>query len=516
MVVILDFGSQYTQLIARRIREAGVYCEIHPFSISEDKLRAMEPAAVVLSGSPASVYDDDAPMPCEAALDSGLGVPTLGICYGMCVAATAAGGRVDPASKREYGRADLTVSSTEDLFYGFDAGTATVVWMSHGDKLSTPPSDWEVIASSHNSPFAAMRDRRRNLYTLQFHPEVVHTDRGRQILDNFLFRICGLQADWTMDSFLDTAIAKVRDQVGDGHVICGISGGVDSTVTAALLERAVPGQLTGVFVNNGLLRKDEGEQVRDALGSYFKTDLLYVDASDRFLDALAGVVDPERKRKIIGRTFIEVFEEAAHESDATRGKARFLAQGTLYPDVIESVSVRGPSSTIKSHHNVGGLPEKMKLELVEPLRELFKDEVRAVGELLELPRDFIRRHPFPGPGLAVRVLGDVNREDLDILREADAIYIEELHRAGIYDEIWQAFAVLLPIRTVGVQGDDRTYDRVIALRAVVSQDGMTADWYRFPQEVLARVSSRISNEVQGVNRIAYDVSSKPPATVEWE
>ncbi len=515
MVVILDFGSQYTQLIARRVREAKVYCEIHPYNVARERIEELAPQALILSGGPASVYDKEAPHPDPAVFD--LDVPILGICYGMGLLALHYGGEVANSEHREYGRAKLAVDDNRDLFAGLSLAGHSVVWMSHADKLERPPEGWHVLGSSDNSPYAAIRDAEGRRFGLQFHPEVVHSEEGRRILENFLFHVCGLNADWTMENFVDGAVRRIREQVGRGHVVCGVSGGVDSTVTAALIEKALPGQLTCVFVDNGVLRKDEAEQVQTALRGYFASDFVYADASAGFLSALEGVTDPEQKRKIIGRTFIEVFEAAAHDAEQKRGvHTGFLAQGTLYPDVIESVSVRGPSATIKSHHNVGGLPERMKLQLVEPLRELFKDEVRQAGQVLGLPADFLGRHPFPGPGLAIRILGPVNREDLTILREADQIYIDEIRAAGLYDDIWQAFAVLLPVRTVGVQGDYRTYDRVIALRAVTSQDGMTADWFRFPPEVLARISARIANEVAGVNRVTYDISSKPPATVEWE
>ena len=514
MVVVLDFGSQYTQLIARRIREAGVYCEIHPYNIGIERLEALNPDALVLSGGPASVYDDDAPMPAPEILEMDL--PYLGICYGMGVLGIAGGGRVAASQSREYGPAELSVKADTELFHGLNHSSALRVWMSHGDRLEDIPEGWEAVAATDSSPYAAVRDSKRPRYGLQFHPEVVHSSGGTEIIRNFLFRVCRLSSDWSMEAFADAACRRIREQVGDGHIVCGLSGGVDSSVTAALIERAVPGQLTCVFVDNGLLRKNEAREVSERLGGYFSSDFVLVDAGSRFLSALAGVSDPERKRKIIGETFIEVFEEAASETSPKRGAIKFLAQGTLYPDVIESVSVRGPSATIKSHHNVGGLPEHMKLELVEPLRELFKDEVRAVGRVLGLPPDILDRHPFPGPGLAVRILGEVCEEDLAILREADAIFIEEIRNAGLYDDIWQAFAVLLPVRTVGVQGDSRTYDRVVALRAITSEDGMTADWFRFPEQALARAASRISNEVAGINRVVYDVSSKPPATVEWE
>jgi GMP synthase (glutamine-hydrolysing) len=514
MLVILDFGSQYTQLIARRIREAHVYCEIHPFDIAPADLRRLGPTAIILSGGPASVYDEDAPLPHPECLD--LDVPYLGVCYGMGVLAQRDGAQIARSTHREYGRANLAVEDDGDLFAGFSRTSATQVWMSHGDRLETPPRGWETIAATPDSPYAAMRSADRRKFAVQFHAEVVHTTRGREILENFLFRVCALAPDWTMESFVDSATQCIRAQVGGGHVVCGLSGGVDSTVTAALIERAVPGQLTCVFVNNGLLRKNEASEVEAKLGRYFGADFVHVDATERFLGALAGVADPEQKRKIIGRVFIEVFEDAAEDAAAKRGRVDFLAQGTLYPDVIESVSVKGPSATIKSHHNVGGLPERMNMELVEPLRELFKDEVRAAGQVLGLPHEVLWRHPFPGPGLAVRILGPVAAEELEIVREADAILIDEIRSAGLYDSIWQAFAVLLPIRTVGVQGDYRTYERVIALRAITSEDGMTADWFRFPHDVLARASARISNQVRGVCRVVYDVSSKPPATVEWE
>jgi GMP synthase (glutamine-hydrolysing) len=517
MIAILDFGSQYTQLIARRVREANVYCEIHPYNVDPSVLAKLEPEGVILSGGPSSVYDDDAPKPGAASL--ALDVPYLGICYGMGLLAHEAGGHVARATEREYGPASLVANngaSSDALFSGLE-GDLGQVWMSRADRIETLPDGWEAIASSDNSPYAAIKTPDGRRYGLQFHPEVVHSQRGRTMLKNFLFKVCDANADWTPASFVDTTCARIREQVGERQVVCGLSGGVDSTVTAALIEKAVPGQLTCVFVDNGLLRKNEAHEVCSELGEpFFGKDFVHVDATDLFLDALAGVSDPEQKRKIIGRTFIEVFDEAAKSPARTKPPAELLAQGTLYPDVIESVSVKGPSATIKSHHNVGGLPAHMDLELVEPLRELFKDEVRAVGAVLELPHELLWRHPFPGPGLAVRLLGDIVREDLDMLRDADAIFIEEIRRADLYDKIWQAFAVLLPVRTVGVQGDYRTYDRVVALRAITSEDGMTADWFRFPDEILARSSARIANEVSGVSRVVYDISSKPPATVEWE
>ncbi|HSB81930.1 MAG TPA: glutamine-hydrolyzing GMP synthase [Candidatus Methylomirabilis sp.] len=507
-VLILDFGGQYTQLIARRVRELGVYSEIQPFRMPLHEIRAFQPTALILSGSPASIYDPTAPRPDPGILD--LGVPVLGICYGLCILADLSGGEVSRAARREYGPADLLVDRGEDLFAGLPGSLK--VWMSHGDKVDKLPAAFSVLAHSGNSPYAAFRHRDRPFFGVQFHPEVVHTPQGKDILANFLFRIAKCEPSWDMKSFVTVSVERIREQVGDGQVVCGLSGGVDSAVAALLVHRAIGDRLTCIFVDNGLLRLNEAWQVVETFGTHLGLNLIAVDASDRFLAKLAGVEDPERKRKIIGAEFIAVFEEQAKRL----GRFDFLAQGTLYPDVIESVSVKGPSVTIKTHHNVGGLPEEMGFKLVEPLRELFKDEVRAVGRELGLPDAILWRQPFPGPGLAVRCIGDITRERLELLRKADVIVEEEIRKAGLYQEIWQAFAVLLPIRTVGVMGDERTYEHVVALRAVHSQDGMTADWARLPYDVLATISSRIANEVKGVNRVVYDVSSKPPSTIEWE
>ena len=509
-VLILDFGSQYTQLIARRIRECGVYCEIQPCHVPLEAIRAWGARGIVLSGGPASVLAPDAPFAHREILE--LGVPVLGICYGLQWICHTLGGVVEKAEDREYGRAQLKLERPDPLLAAWSDRAERTVWMSHGDRVLRLPPDFVVLASSDHSPFAAVRHRERPIYGLQFHPEVVHTEGGGELLASFVHALCGCGSSWSMAAFVDEAVAAVRARVGTGTAVCGLSGGVDSSVAAALVHRALGDRLHCILVDHGLLREGEAEEVarafRDALG--IRLDV--VDARERFLRALHGVVDPERKRRIIGHLFIEVFEREAERL----GGVDFLVQGTLYPDVIESVSVRGPSQTIKTHHNVGGLPERMRLALVEPLRELFKDEVREVGSRLGLPEALVGRHPFPGPGLAIRVLGDVTAERLAILRRADAIFIEEIRRAGLYDHIWQAFAVFLPIQTVGVQGDERTYEHVVALRAVTSVDAMTADWARLPGEVLARASSRITNEVRGVNRVVYDVSSKPPATIEWE
>lgn len=511
-ILIIDFGSQFTQLIARRVREAHVYCEIHPPSRSIEWIRAWQPKGIILSGGPNSVYDENVPTADRALLD--LGIPVLGLCYGMQLLAYLSGAPVVRTDRREYGRALVRVGDGA-LFRGFVPGEETPVWMSHGDHVDAAPDGWRVTASSNNGAIAGIEHQTKPLYAVQFHPEVAHTPRGGEIISNFLFGIANATPDWTPGHFVETEIAKIRETVGPAkRVICGLSGGVDSSVAAALVHRAVGDRLTCIFVDHGLLRLGEREQVEETFRRHLGIDLRVVDASALFLGELAGVTDPERKRKIIGKLFIDVFEAEAKQ---VGGDIGFLVQGTLYPDVIESMSPRGgPSVTIKTHHNVGGLPERLPFALLEPLRELFKDEVRQVGRELGLPEEMVGRHPFPGPGLAIRIIGDISKPNLDMLRKADRIYLDEIRAADLYDSIWQAFAVLLPIRSVGVQGDGRTYDQVIALRAVTSRDGMTADWFPFPPDVLARISSRIANEVDGVNRVVYDVSSKPPATIEWE
>jgi len=511
-ILILDFGSQVTQLIARRVRECGVYSEIRPFSISAEEIWAFAPKAIILSGGPASVHTEFSPKVTQEIFKMNL--PILGICYGEQLLCQQLGGKVEAGETREFGRAMVDIAEDCPLFDGVWAkGSKQEVWMSHGDKVVALPEGFKVVATSAGAPYAAIADTARGFYGVQFHPEVVHTRDGAKLLANFVHKIAGCNGDWTMDAFRKSAIEKVRAQVGSGRVICAVSGGVDSSVVAALLHEAIGEQLVCIFINTGLLREDEPEQVEKMFRDHFHIPLIHVDASLLFMNRLHGVSDPEQKRKIIGATFIEVFDEEAKNA----GGADFLAQGTLYPDVIESVSFTGgPSVTIKSHHNVGGLPAHMKMALVEPLRELFKDEVRVLGKELGMPDNMVGRHPFPGPGLAIRILGELSQEKVEILRRADAVYIDEIRKSGLYNEIWQAFAVLLPIKTVGVMGDARSYEYVCSLRAVTSTDGMTADYYHFNHEFLARVSNRITNEVKGINRIVYDITSKPPATIEWE
>ncbi len=509
-ILILDFGSQYTQLIARRIRMCQVYCEIHPFNMPVEDIEAFHPRGIIFSGGPSSVYDDDAPKVQSEVLD--LGIPILGICYGMQLMTHLLGGKVIRALKKEYGKAQITIDDPSDIFEGFGKkGARHSVWMSHGDQIEVLPQGFVRTAHSKNSPLAAMKGRGR-LYGLQFHPEVVHTPRGIEILKNFVYTVCGCSASWTMKSFVQEAIGNIRRDVAEEGVVCALSGGVDSSVVAVLMHKAIGERSICLFVDNGLLRKAEADEVEAVFRDHFKVNLVRINAQERFLRKLKKIIDPEEKRRIIGKEFINVFENWARKL----GGIKYLAQGTLYPDVIESTCFKGPSATIKSHHNVGGLPEKMGLRLIEPLRELFKDEVRLVGKELGIPDRIINRQPFPGPGLAVRIIGEVTQERLSLVREADDIVHHEISRTGRHGEIWQSFAVLLPVKTVGVMGDERTYENVLAIRAVKSVDGMTADWVRFPYGVLERISSRITNEVKGINRVVYDISSKPPSTIEWE
>ncbi len=507
-ILILDFGSQFTQLIARRIRELNVYCEIHPFNISIEKIKDFNAKGIIFSGGPSSVYASDAPI-----VDKGiyeLGVPVLGICYGLQMMAFQLGGEVDKAARREFGRAQVTVDSADDIFK--NVSSSTEVWMSHGDSLTTLPIGFEAIAHSENAPICAVRNTTKKLFGVQFHPEVMHTKEGKRILSNFVFAICGCAGNWNAESFIENAIKDIREKVGTAKVLCALSGGVDSSVAAVLLHKAIGEQLFCIHIDNGVMRRDESAKVVKMFRDEYHIALDFVDGTEIFLSRLKGISDPEQKRKIIGKAFIDIFEEEAKKV----ADVKFLAQGTLYPDVIESMSFKGPSATIKSHHNVGGLPEKMDLKLIEPFRELFKDEVREVGRKLGLPTHLIDRHPFPGPGLAIRILGEITKERLEILRAADDIFIGELRAQKLYSTVWQAFAVLLPVQSVGVMGDERTYENVLAIRAVTSVDGMTADWAHLPYEFLAHVSNRIINEVRGVNRVVYDISSKPPATIEWE
>lgn len=508
LILILDFGSQYTQLIARRIRESRVYSEIHPYNFGISEIKKLNPKALILSGGPMSVYDENAPQIDPSLFD--LEIPILGICYGMQITAKHFGGEVKPASEREYGKTIIHFDKESPLFS--DISYSSPVWMSHGDYITYPPVGFDVNASSENSPISGLENRHKKIYGVQFHPEVAHTSEGKKIIDNFLFDICECEGDWTPEHFITNKISEIKELIGDKKVVCALSGGVDSSVAAILVHRAIGNRLHLIHVDNGLMRKDESALVMKMFKESYDISIDSVDAEDLFLSRLKGVSDPEKKRKIIGNTFIEVFEKEAEKIEG----ADYLVQGTLYPDVIESVQVKGISVTIKTHHNVGGLPEKMNLKLIEPFRELFKDEVREIGKELGLPQEFLERHPFPGPGLGVRILGEIKKEFLDILREADDIYISEIKKAGVYNEIWQAFAVFLPVQTVGVMGDYRTYENAIALRAVTSSDAMTADWYRFDFDLLDKISNKIIRNVKGVNRIVYDVSSKPPSTIEWE
>lgn len=507
-IIILDFGSQYTQIIARKVRELQVYAEIYPYTINLQKIKELAPAGIILSGGPSSVYADNAPKPNFDIFS--LGIPILGICYGLQLIAYSLGGTVDKAAKREFGRANLIIDIEDALFDGVSQGTQ--VWMSHGDALTSIPEGFEIIAHTENAPIAAIRNLQSKIYGVQFHPEVHHSVEGRKILENFVRKICLCVETWDMHSFIETALNKIRQEVGSSEVICALSGGVDSTVLAVLLSKAIGNKLHCIHIDTGLMRLNESSNLMKLFREHFNISIDLVEAQDVFLNRLQGITDPEQKRKIIGNTFIELFEIEARKFN----NAKWLAQGTLYPDVIESVSVKGPSAVIKSHHNVGGLPEKMGLKLIEPFRELFKDEVRAVGKELGVPEWFIKRHPFPGPGLAIRIIGEITPERIDILQKADDIFIQEIKNANLYDEIWQAFAVLLPVQSVGVMGDERTYENVCALRAVTSVDGMTADWYQFPYDVLAKISNRIINEIRGINRVVYDITSKPPGTIEWE
>lgn len=507
-ILILDYGSQYTQLIARRIRESKVYSEIHSHTYSIEKIKEEKPTGIILSGGPMSAYEEDSPQIDKSIFD--LDIPILGICYGLQLVTINHNGIVEPAEKREYGKAKIEVVSNSNLFENIPSNS--VVWMSHGDYVTQLPKDFEIIAKSENSPICAISNPLKKIFGVQFHPEVAHTEFGKQILHNFIFTICGCKADWTPENFIQSVVDETRRKVGNKKVICALSGGVDSSVAAILMHKAIGEQLICIHVDHGLMRKNESPEIIKMFNDNYNLHVIHVDASELFLSRLKNIRDPEQKRKIIGNSFIEVFEQEAKKiSDA-----EFLVQGTLYPDVIESVSVKGKSVTIKTHHNVGGLPERMNLKLIEPFRELFKDEVREIGKQLGLPELFIKRHPFPGPGLAVRILGEINKERLDVLRDTDDIFISELHNYKLYDNIWQAFSVLLPIQTVGVMGDNRTYENVVALRAVTSSDGMTADWYRFEPDFLENVSNKIIRNVRGVNRVVYDISSKPPATIEWE
>lgn len=508
LILIIDFGSQYTQLITRRVREANVYSEVYPHTISIDKIKMLSPSGIILSGGPMSVYDKESPEVKREVFN--LGIPVLGICYGLQLLTKVFGGKVSPATDREYGKADIKIIEDSALFKNITKELK--VWMSHGDYLTKIPADFKVIAESVHSPICAIENNNEKIFGVQFHPEVLHTDYGEKIIANFLFEICKCKANWTPHNFVEKKIFEIKNQVKDDYVICALSGGVDSTVAAVLVKKAIGDKLLCIHIDTGLMRKNESDKISKLFKEKLNLNYIHLNESEKFLSRLKGITDPEEKRKIIGVTFIEVFEKEAEKHK----EAAFLVQGTLYPDVIESVSIKGASVTIKTHHNVGGLPEKMNLKLIEPFRELFKDEVRNVGRELQIPDDFIKRHPFPGPGLAVRVLGEITAEKLDILREADDIFVDEIKAEGLYDEIWQAFPVLLPVNSVGVMGDSRTYENVLALRAVTSVDGMTADWFRFDPDFLAKVSNKIINKVRGINRVVYDISSKPPSTIEWE